>query len=68
MKPSPSNPEKLMRFEAFLGDKFIAWVDTPEVSITQTGKLIHIASTLEGTNYVTTLNLNLIPAYTIARD
>jgi hypothetical protein len=58
---------KLKRFEAFLGDKFVAWVETPDLSISQTGRTVKIASTHEGTEYVTVLNLDVLPAYTVAK-
>jgi hypothetical protein len=59
---------KLKRFEAFLGDRFIAWVaEGPVVSITLTNRLVKIIQKVEGALVNTVLDLDLLPAYTFVK-
>jgi len=59
---------KLKRFEAFLGYKWVAWVENDNVQLSLTGRVAKVVSKdAEGAEYVTHLNLDVVPAYTIAK-
>lgn len=54
-------------FEAFLGDKFLAWKADDRTEIKLTGRIVTVITTTEDFGALTSrFNLDLIPAYSVA--